>query len=51
MTQKLLTPRLQRLALINVCLGRFMSALDSRSVNLALPTLSVYFDASMAYVQ
>ncbi|TMA94431.1 MAG: MFS transporter [Deltaproteobacteria bacterium] len=28
-----------------------MSALDSRSVNVALPTLSVYFDASMAVVQ
>jgi hypothetical protein len=28
-----------------------MSALDSRSVNVALPTLSVYFDASMAIVQ
>lgn len=51
MAQTLLTPRLQRLALINVCLGQFMSALDSRSVNVALPTLSVYFDASMAYVQ
>lgn len=46
-----ITPRLQRLALINVCLGQFMSALDSRSVNVALPTLSVYFDVSMAYVQ
>jgi MFS family permease len=28
-----------------------MSALDSRSVNVALPTLSVYFDASLAVVQ
>jgi EmrB/QacA subfamily drug resistance transporter len=46
-----LTPRLQRLALLNVCLGQFMSALDSRSVNVALPTLSLYFNASMAYVQ
>ena len=46
-----ITPRLQRLALLNVCLGQFMSALDSRSVNVALPTLSVYFDVSMAYVQ
>jgi len=46
-----LTPRVQRLALINVCLGQFMSALDSRSVTVALPTLSVYFDVSMAVVQ
>ena len=51
MIQPVLTPRLQRLALLNVCLGQFMSALDSRSVNVALPTLSVYFDASMAVVQ
>jgi EmrB/QacA subfamily drug resistance transporter len=51
MPQPDLTPRLQRLALLNVCLGQFMSALDSRSVNVALPTLSVYFNASMAYVQ
>jgi len=46
-----LAPKLQRLALFNVCLGQFMSALDSRSINVALPTLSVYFDASMAVVQ
>jgi EmrB/QacA subfamily drug resistance transporter len=45
------TPRLQRLALINVCLGQFMSALDSRSVNVALPSLSVHFDVSLAVVQ
>jgi EmrB/QacA subfamily drug resistance transporter len=51
MRQPDLTPRLQRLALLNVCLGQFMSALDSRSVNVALPTLSVYFNVSMAYVQ
>jgi EmrB/QacA subfamily drug resistance transporter len=51
MLQPDLTSRLQRLALLNVCLGQFMSALDSRSVNVALPTLSVYFNASMAYVQ
>ena len=51
MPQPEITPRLQRLALLNVCLGQFMSALDSRSVNVALPTLSVYFDVSMAYVQ
>jgi EmrB/QacA subfamily drug resistance transporter len=51
MPQSQVSPKLQRLALVNVCLGQFMSALDSRSVNVALPTLSVYFDASMAYVQ
>ena len=51
MPQPELTPRLQRLALVNVCLGQFMSALDSRSVTVALPTLSVYFDASLAIVQ
>lgn len=45
------TPRLQRLALLNVCLGQFMSALDSRSVNVALPTLSVHFAVSLAVVQ
>ena len=46
-----LSPRLQRLALVNVCLGQFLSALDSRSVNVALPTLSVHFGASMSTVQ
>ena len=48
MPQPEITPRLQRLALVNVCLGQFMSALDSRSVTVALPTLSVYFDVSLA---
>lgn len=51
MPQPDLTPKLRRLALINVCLGQFMSALDSRSVTVALPTLSVYFDVSLAVVQ
>ena len=51
MPQPELTPRVQRLALVNVCLGQFMSALDSRSVKVALPTLSVYFDVSLAVVQ
>ncbi len=51
MSQPSLPVRLQRLALFNVCLGQFMSAVASRSVNVALPTLSVYFDASMAVVQ
>jgi len=47
----MIPPRIQRLALVNVCLGQFMSAVDSRSVNVALPTLSVHFSASMAVVQ
>ena len=51
MAQTTLTPNLQRLALANVCLGQFLSALDSRSVNVALPTISLYFDTSMAAVQ
>ncbi len=51
MSQTSLPAKLQRLALFNVCLGQFLSAVASRSVNVALPTLSVYFDASMAVVQ
>lgn len=51
MAQTTLTPNLQRLALANVCLGQFLSALDSRSVNVALPTISLYFDSSLAVVQ
>ena len=51
MAQATITPNLQRLALANVCLGQFLSALDSRSVNVALPTISLYFDTSMAAVQ
>ena len=39
------------LALINVCLGQFIIAVDARSINVALPTLSVYFDTSMDIVQ
>jgi hypothetical protein len=31
-----LSAKLQRLALINVCLGQFMTALDSRSIIVAL---------------
>ncbi len=46
-----LSPKIQRLALINVCLGQFMTALDSRSVIVALPTISIYFDTSLAVVQ
>lgn len=51
MSQTALPPNLQRLALINVCLGQFMTALDSRSVIVALPTISIYFDSSLAVVQ
>jgi MFS family permease len=51
MTETLFTPRQQRLALANVCLGQFISALDSRSVNVALPTLSLHFGVSIAVVQ
>jgi EmrB/QacA subfamily drug resistance transporter len=50
-TEAAISPRLQHLALFNVCLGQFMAALDSRSVNVALPTISAYFDSSMAVVQ
>ena len=51
MAQPTLSPQIQRLALINVCLGQFMTALDSRSVIVALPTISIYFDTSLAVVQ
>jgi EmrB/QacA subfamily drug resistance transporter len=51
MAQPTLSPKLQRLVLINVCLGQFMTALDSRSVIVALPTISIYFDTSLAVVQ
>ena len=51
MAQATITPNLQRLALVNVCLGQFLSALDSRSVNVALPTISLYFETSLAAVQ
>jgi MFS family permease len=43
--------KLQRLALLNVCLGQFMTALDSRSIIVALPTISIHFNSSMAVVQ
>jgi MFS family permease len=51
MAQPTLSSKLHRLALINVCLGQFMTALDSRSVIVALPTISIYFDTSLAVVQ
>jgi EmrB/QacA subfamily drug resistance transporter len=42
---------MQRLALFNCCLGQFMSAVDSRSVIVALPTISVHFGLSLDIVQ
>lgn len=42
---------MQRLALINVCFGQFIAALDARSVIVALPTMSVYFETSMETIQ
>ena len=51
MSQTAVSYKLQRLALVNVCLGQFISALDSRSVTVALPTISIYFNSSMALVQ
>jgi len=51
MAQTSLTPRIQRLALFNVCLGQFMSAIDSRSVIVALPTISLHYGLSLAVVQ
>jgi EmrB/QacA subfamily drug resistance transporter len=50
-TQAALAPKLQRLALVNVCLGQFITALDSRSVIVALPTISIHFDGALAAVQ
>ena len=46
-----LSAKLQRLALVNVCLGQFMTALDSRSIIIALPTISIHFSSSMDVVQ
>jgi EmrB/QacA subfamily drug resistance transporter len=51
MAQTVISPKLQRLALVNVCLGQFITALDSRSVIVALPTISIHFDSSLAVVQ
>jgi EmrB/QacA subfamily drug resistance transporter len=39
------------LSLFNVCLGQFMSAVDSRSVIVALPTISLDYGLSLAVVQ
>lgn len=41
----------RRLILINVCLAQFMGAVDARSLNVALPTLSTEFGATMAVIQ
>jgi EmrB/QacA subfamily drug resistance transporter len=41
----------RRLVLINVCLGQFIAAVDARSVNVALPTLSSEFGTAMQVVQ
>jgi MFS family permease len=46
-----LSVKQQRLALVNVCLGQFMTALDSRSIIIGLPTISIHFHSSMAVVQ
>lgn len=45
------TSQIHRLALINICLGQFMGALDSRAVTVALPTLSIQFGASIEVLQ
>jgi len=45
------SPKTQRRALVNVCLGQFMGALDARSVIVALPTMSVYFGTAMETIQ
>jgi len=41
----------RRLILINVCLAQFMGAVDARALNVALPTLSTEFGATMAVIQ
>ncbi len=46
-----LSPAARRLILINVCLGQFIAAVDARSVNVALPTLSTQFAATMEVIQ
>jgi len=51
MPQRDFSKTYQWLALVNVCLGQFITAVDARSVNIALPTLSVYFGTSMDGVQ
>lgn len=49
--QSELSPAARRLILINACLGQFIAAVDARSVNVALPTLSTEFGATMQVVQ
>jgi hypothetical protein len=46
-----LTSKLQRLTLLNVSLGQFITALDSRSIIVALPTISIHNETLMAVVQ
>jgi MFS family permease len=46
-----LTASARRLVLINVCVAQFMGAIDARSLNVALPTLSTEFGATMAVIQ
>jgi EmrB/QacA subfamily drug resistance transporter len=41
----------RRLILINACLGQFIAAVDARSVNVALPTLSTEFATTMEVIQ
>lgn len=39
------------LVLTNVCLGQFMAALDSRALNIALPTISTDFRVNLQVIQ
>jgi hypothetical protein len=48
--QSELSPAARRLILINVGLGQFIAALDARSLNVALPTLSTEFGTTMQVV-
>ncbi|HEY2988177.1 MAG TPA: MFS transporter [Candidatus Binatia bacterium] len=49
--QSELAPAARRLILINACLGQFIAAVDARSVNIALPTLSTEFATTLEVVQ
>ncbi|MGH7769031.1 MAG: MFS transporter [Candidatus Binatia bacterium] len=49
--QNEISPGARRWILINACLGQFIAAVDARSVNVALPTLSTEFAATMEVVQ
>jgi EmrB/QacA subfamily drug resistance transporter len=50
-TQNEISPGARRLILINACLGQFIAAVDARSVNVALPTLSTEFATTVEVVQ